>query len=285
MTAVGDVHRAELHRSCVGGIEAIALTSNRHFPRHAHDQFGIGVLHFGAQRSWSGIGPVEAGAGDVITVNPGEMHDGIPLGGCARGWKMLYLDPGLIAREIAGEMPGPLEIARPALRDLLLAAHIKRLFAAITAPQPDLLAVEEALLRTLALLLRRYGSCPLPTHPPPFVTQALRRLDDAPERPATLAELAALLGVSCFQLLRGFSRNVGATPHAYLLQRRVRLARQLLAEGRRPCEAAAEAGFADQKSYDPHFRPPAWRHSRPLSRRPDLRAPAIAFKTGPQDGR
>ena len=50
MTAVGDVHRAELHRSCVGGIEAIALTSNRHFPRHAHDQFGIGVLHFTAQR-------------------------------------------------------------------------------------------------------------------------------------------------------------------------------------------------------------------------------------------
>lgn len=190
---------------------------------------------------------MEAGAGDVITVNPGELHDGIPLGGCARGWRMLYLDPGLIAREIAGEMPAPVEIARPALRDLLLAVRIKRLFAGITAPRPDLLAVEEALLQTLALLLRRYGSCPLPAHrPPPFVARALSRLDDAPERPATLAELAALSGVSRFQLLRGFSRSVGATPHAYLLQRRVRIARQLLAEGRRPCEAAAEAGFVDQ---------------------------------------
>ena len=247
MTAVGDVHRAKLHRSAIGGIEAIALASNRHFPRHAHDQFGIGVLRFGAHRSWSGIGPVEAGAGDVITVNPGEMHDGIPLGGRERGWRMLYLDPDLIAREMEGEIPGPVEITRPALRDLLLAAHIEQLYARITAPRPDLLAAEEALLRTLALLLRRHGSRPLPAHrPPPFVRQALRRLDDAPECPATLAELAALSGVSRFQLLRGFSRNVGAPAHAYLLQRRVRLARQLLAEGRRPSEAAAEAGFADQ---------------------------------------
>jgi AraC-like DNA-binding protein len=39
---------------------------------------------------------------------------------------------------------------------------------------------------------------------------------------------------------------VGITPHAYLVQRRVRLARGLLAAGRTPAQAAAEAGFADQ---------------------------------------
>ncbi|WP_375781517.1 AraC family ligand binding domain-containing protein [Roseococcus suduntuyensis] len=30
--------------------------------------------------SSSGRGPVEAGPGDVITVNPGEVHDGAPIG-------------------------------------------------------------------------------------------------------------------------------------------------------------------------------------------------------------
>ncbi len=36
-------------------------------------------------------------------VNPGEMHDGTPVGGAARGWRILYLDPALVAREIAGD--------------------------------------------------------------------------------------------------------------------------------------------------------------------------------------
>jgi AraC-like DNA-binding protein len=62
----------------------------------------------------------------------------------------------------------------------------------------------------------------------------------------SLSELAALSGVSRFQLLRGFAREMGITPHAYLVQRRVRLARRLLAAGRTPAQAAAQAGFADQ---------------------------------------
>jgi AraC-like DNA-binding protein len=80
----------------------------------------------------------------------------------------------------------------------------------------------------------------------PCVTRAVRLLDDAPARPVTLAELAALSGVSRFQLLRGFVREVGITPHAYLVQRRVRLARRLLARGLPLAEAAIEAGFCDQ---------------------------------------
>ncbi len=247
MTSIGSTHRAQQHRSAVSGIEAFSLASDRSFPRHAHDQFGIGVLLSGAQRSWSGIGPVEAAAGDVITVNPGEMHDGSPVQGRIRTWRMLYFDIGLVAQALRQDMPGIAEIARPVLRDPLLAQRFAQLFAGMTAPAPEALAVEQGVLRTLALLLARHGSRLLPTRgPPPSVARALQRMEETPEQPVTLAELAALSGVSRFQLLRGFSRAVGVTPHAYLLQRRVRLARRLLAAGRHPAEAAAEAGFADQ---------------------------------------
>ena len=37
--------------------------------------------------SWSGRGAVEAGAGQVITVNPAEAHDGSPVGE-ERAWFM-----------------------------------------------------------------------------------------------------------------------------------------------------------------------------------------------------
>ena len=242
------------HRSALPGVEAMTLLTGHAFPRHSHDGFGIGVMSAGAQRSWSGIGWVEAEAGDVITVNPGEMHDGTPIGG-ARGWRMLYLDPALVARELAEEGEDRPEIARPTLRDAMLAGLFARLFVRATAAAPEPLALEEDLLRTLAHLLRRHGTRPRPMpRASPAVAMARRRLDEAPEVPATLAELAALSGVSRFQFLRGFARETGVTPHAYLLQRRVRLARQLLAMGHAPAEAALEAGFADQSHMTRAFR-------------------------------
>ena len=199
------------------------------------------------------------------------MHDGDPVQGRMRSWRMLYLDPGLVAQSLREDLRGTAEIVRPALHDPLLADRFGRLFAAITAPAPDALAVEEAVLQTIAHLIGRHGSFPLSMRsPPPLVARALRAIDEAPERPVTLAELAALSGVSRFQLMRGFARAVGTTPHAYLLQRRVGLARRLLAAGRRPAEAAVEAGFSDQSHLTRAFARQFAITPRPLPRRPGL---------------
>ena len=225
----------------------MSLLTDRAFPRHAHDHFGIGVMGEGAQRSWSGIGPVEAAAGDVIAVNPGEMHDGLPVQGRARGWRMLYFDPALVARETRDEARGEAEMAAPAFCDGVLAGRFSRAFTLLTEAAPDPLAIEQALQRCLVRALRRHGA----RRPPacgaaPAVARARRCLDEAPERPVTLAGLAALEGISRFQLIRGFARATGTTPHAYLVQRRVRLARRHLAAGAPVAEAALRSGFADQ---------------------------------------
>ena len=225
----------------------MTLVSNHHFPRHSHEQFSLGVIAFGAQRSWSGVGSVTAAAGDVIMANPGEIHDGSPVDGTARGWRMIYLDPAIMAREVREEFVGRIEIVRPVARDPLLAQHFAELFACLTAAQPDTLAGEENLLRSLMWVLRQHGMArPAPNGPSPCVAKAIQRLNSAPDAHVSLAELAALSGVSRFQLLRGFAREVGITPHAYLVQRRVRLARRLLADGQTSAQAAVLAGFADQ---------------------------------------
>ncbi|KAA2234842.1 AraC family transcriptional regulator [Salinarimonas soli] len=225
----------------------MTIASDHHFPRHSHDGFGIGVLSFGAQRSWSGIGAVEAGPGDVIMVNPGEIHDGMPFDGGVRGWRMLYLDPALMAAELADETAAEIEIVRPVARDPRLAGAFHHAFARLTEPGAEPLAREEALVGTLAHLLRRHiVKPPRGPEPSPGVARARKRLDEAPELPASLAELAALSGTTRFGLLRGFVREVGITPHAYLVQARVRLARRLIARGLPPAEAALASGFCDQ---------------------------------------
>jgi AraC-like DNA-binding protein len=240
-------HRMIQHRSALSWVEARTLASDRAFPRHSHDQLGVGIMVSGAHRSWSGIGNVEAHAGDIIMVNPGEMHDGMPLGGSGREWRMLYFDPSIVTRLVEGEGVTGIEIVRPAVSDRLLARRFAALFAGVIDRAPDLLLLEENLLRLIMRISRCHGLRPprgRETSPP--VKKALARLDGDAASPIRLTELAQLAGISRFQLLRAFVREVGATPHAYLVQRRVYLARRLLAAGQPIVEAAIDAGFADQ---------------------------------------
>ena len=241
------IHRAKQYRSVIPGIAPMMFASNHHFPRHTHDQFGVGVIASGGQRSWSGIGTVRALAGDVIMVNPGEMHDGAPLEGTVREWRIVYFDPGVVAREAEEEFAGPAEIVRPVAQDPLLARRVIELFDSLIAGQSDPLEREENLLRSMMCLFRRHGMAKfIAGGRLPSVTRAVKHIDSAPDRHVSLAELAALSGVSRFQLLRGFSREVGITPHAYIVQRRVLLAQRFLADGRTAAQAALQAGFSDQ---------------------------------------
>ena len=64
--------------------------------------------------------------------------------------------------------------------------------------------------------------------------------------PVTLSDLAVASGLDRFQMLRSFTRATGLTPHAYLVQRRIDLARRLIASGQPLADAAIASGFADQ---------------------------------------
>ena len=140
------------------------FVSDHHFPRHCHDQFGVGVIASGGQRSWSGIGTVRALAGDVIMVNPGEIHDGAPLDGSAREWRIIYLDPAVVAREAEEEFAGPAEIVRPVARDPLLAWRLTELFESLIALHSDPLEREEKLLRSIIWLFRRHRPATRTSH-------------------------------------------------------------------------------------------------------------------------
>jgi AraC-like DNA-binding protein len=235
----------------VAGIEVIEAATRHSFPRHTHEQYGIGVIHQGAQKSHSGRGIVEAGPGNVITVNPGEVHDGTPIGDAGRSWRMLYFDPAIISQAVGdmseGGQPG-CEFARPVMDDANVATLFQQLFRAmITAGSTSSqLHREELLLALLAGVVDKGQENKVSRSAPFAVRKAKVMIDDQPTAPITLADLARETGLSRFQLLRGFAKATGLTPHAYLMQRRIDAARRLIAQGSGLADAAAASGFADQ---------------------------------------
>ncbi|MES2951328.1 MAG: AraC family transcriptional regulator [Pseudomonadota bacterium] len=249
-------HRAYVFGSPWAGVYGTHLDSGRHFGRHWHAVFGVGLLEDGAQRSASGRGTVEAFAGDLITTNPGEVHDGQPLGGASRRWRMLYIDPAVMASMTghpqAIHLPG-VELTQPVFQDAALRQVLHRLLtqverwdAGLHATTADALACEESLVAVCGWLQAQHaGAAPLVVADA-GVRQVRERLADDPLQPPTLTELAVLAGVSKFQLLRRFEKTYGLTPFAWLLQQRTELARRQIRAGASLADAATDSGFADQ---------------------------------------
>ena len=245
-------HRITFQLTCLIGVEAMDAVSARSFPRHTHDQYGIGMIDHGAQASVSDSRQVEAGPGNLIFVNPGEVHDGRAIGDGPRAWRMLYFPPDLLRAaqdDVLDGMDADLTFPAPVGVDEALTNLFNTLYARATQPEFDLglMACESSALALVAHLGRRLVRTPYSASASRAALRKITdRIDANPGVPMTLAELAREAGISRYQLHRKFVRAVGLPPHAYILQQRIALARRLIREGTPLADAALETGFYDQ---------------------------------------
>jgi AraC-like DNA-binding protein len=249
------VHHARLLRSPLEGVYGVDLRSDRTFDRHWHDGFGFGVMEEGGHRSASGRGPVEALAGQVVTSNPGEVHDGMPMGQHPRRWRMVHVAPKTMASLVgsAGQ-----ELTRPVLQDPQLfrsIGHLMDLWSATwdgadRSMQP---IWEEALAQVCGQLVQTHGNRPVRLEGQMPLERVRECLLDRLQDPPSLSELAHQSGLSRFQLVRQFARAYGLPPFAWLQQQRLRQAQSLIARGLTLSEAAFACGFADQSHLNRHF--------------------------------
>lgn len=72
--------------------------------------------------------------------------------------------------------------------------------------------------------------------------------------PVTLRQLETVTARNVYQIIRAFRRDLGITPHAFLMQLRVERATSLMVDGEPIAGAAAEAGFVDQSHFTKHFK-------------------------------
>ena len=241
------------------------------FHLHTHDCLMLSLVEAGSTRLRlrNGLHPVPAGA--VVVVPPGEPHACNPVPGEALQYKALFLRADWIASpEAARLVSGPGMVLWPAAGGQgniplaqTLAQTLARAYAAFRGPG-DRLEKDEAFHELLAALSRACGGVAPLTTPAPLPSAHVRMVQAHLlahlGRVVTLDELATLTaaqaqaGVSPYQLLRGFQRQVGLSPHAWQMQRRIERAKTLLAQGLPPVDVAMETGFSDQSHFHRVFK-------------------------------
>ena len=126
------------------------------FAPHLHDTYAIGAMERGAARLRYRGANVTHIAGDVITLEPLEVHTGEAVD--AGGWSycMLYLPTELMCRLGTGRAEPPrFRSARYA--DAELAVQIRELYHVLET-EPDVLRQASALAGTLHTLCERHGN-------------------------------------------------------------------------------------------------------------------------------
>lgn len=285
-TCIPVSHRCRVIGSPWDGVHCTVTESDRHYGRHWHATYGLGLVEDGAHSSASGRGTVDAYAGDLITTNPGEVHDGRPLGGPSRRWRIVYVEPSALAamRGCPGSATSSdVEITRPVMKDEILSRALRDLFVRLDAwdagqrrSGAEVMACDEALVRACGLLLSRHTTSPPRDEVGGHMRQVRDRLADELLDPPMLADLARMVGLSKFQLLRRFEKAYGVSPHAWLLWRRGEHARRLIRDGSSLSQAAAASGFADQSHMTRSFvrqfgfTPGAWRRGTAQTTRRDV---------------
>ena len=224
------------------------------FAPHLHDTYAIGVMESGAATCRSRGGESTHAPGDLITIEPEQVHTGEPLS--AEGWsyRMLYIPREVMARAVDGdELPCFANTGTP---DLELSARIARVHA-LLEQGADPLHQEVALLATLRSIVERHAqqSSSAPACASPHALHRARDYLDAHfAEPVCLADLARVAEMSAFHLIRQFRRYYGVPPHRYLDLVRVQRAKLMLQKGARISDTAFATGFSDQSHLTRQFK-------------------------------
>lgn len=244
------------------GTEAVRAQFHSHaYDPHFHDQVLVGVTEQGVQQFRCRRQLHRSTPGRVILMEPGDIHDGEAAEPSGFTYAMLYFDPAWLRRAAALYAGGPENEAvwhfpQTLADDPILARAILAAYRQVLRPDGRM-AREAALDAVVAILARRFaGASRRPGAEARHIAARARQAIDAHcERDLGLQELVLLSGAEDrFRLTRAFKAAYDLPPHAYLVQRRLNRARQMLAKGEPPAEVAAGLGFADQSHLGRWFR-------------------------------
>ncbi len=235
----------------------VANQSNACYEAHSHDEFSFGIIDHGQADYHNRHHLHRIGKGDVVTLNPADVHSCNPESG-TWSYRMLFVDTlkmGEIQQEI---LQNYADDYFPFLNDLERKKEFSQkfqfLFNALQVESSPLQA-QVCLYDFIEMSLGKPSiSCSDRTTQQVQLMRIREKLLDELDITHHLDDLAEEAGVSRYQLLRAFKRQFGLPPHAYLMDEKIKRSKVLLRSGLGISEVALQLGFSDQAHFQRHFK-------------------------------
>ncbi|MBM3547974.1 MAG: AraC family transcriptional regulator [Alphaproteobacteria bacterium] len=243
----------------IAGLSCLHADFTDHdYAPHSHDGYVIAVTEAGGAEFTSRGAVGEATPAVLLAFNPDEAHSG-RMGRSPRWcYRSIYLGEEAIAavNGLLGIEAAP-HFTANLFTDADLIGDFLRLHQALDRGG-DTLRQRELLVASLGRLFRRHGSGRARISVAPrdraLLAPALELMHDRYAESLSLEDLSAAAGLTPFQLIALCKRETGLTPHAYLVQLRLKTAMDALREGVPIAEAAHVAGFYDQSALNRHLK-------------------------------
>lgn len=227
---------------------------------HAHDVLSLGAVDQGVSEVFLEGRRWRAQAGDVVLFQRNAVHACNPLRGRIWAYQMLYLDEDWV-RGVLAEISSLASNWRP---DLDTARSPGQIHCWLSQLSACLLgtADEESKVAALVFFAGQVFAESGEKMPSPAETSAERKhlrelsvlIAERCSDPLPLSWLAAQAGMGPYRFLRAFQAEIGMTPHAWQIDRRIVRARGLLADGMALADLAQFLGFADQSHFQRAFK-------------------------------
>lgn len=232
--------------------------SHHHFARHFHDHYVIELVLQGVDGFYCRGRDLQAAGGQVVLINPGEVHTGNTVNDILLQYFSIYPTPQQL-KNIAELLELPIheqECFPSTLIDKVgLTEQLKLLYTAL-ATGADPLRQEEIFFDCMRALFQLSNN---------KVSDEVTRRDWRVDRlieyvrchfteNISLQQMAGMVNLNPFHVLRLFKKVTGLTPSEYLVILRTEYARKLLRAGHLVQEAAWEAGFYDASHFNRSFR-------------------------------
>ena len=242
----------------LGNLELMhALNITHDYPRHIHEEYCLVIMLQGVETHVCRGKSYKAFAGCLMLLNADEAHASKSVG---TEYRIIRFSPKALNRigfEVIGRNLETPYFPNPVIKDASIFRRLLNLHLQLEQ-NTSILEQESELISAVGLLLARQNK----------IHSILRPLGKEPHRiklvqdylkahygeNVSLAQLASIVNLSPFYLLRVFRNKVGFPPHEYQTQVRIAHAKKLLHNGHSISQAAQETGFFDQSHLTRNFR-------------------------------
>ncbi|HEX5153648.1 MAG TPA: AraC family transcriptional regulator [Parafilimonas sp.] len=237
--------------------------SNFSYPRHFHEEYLVEIVIKGKNKFYCGGKNVSAQPGNIVLINPGEIHDGTAPKNEMLEYKVFYVDPAVL-HELFCEQYKPqnllsINFRQCLVNDALLFQKINTYFDALQQEHTDNLEASQLYYELMAYIMSRYSTLQSAGEKrSPYYQSNLETLkeyiNDNIGDKLLLKDLSRVSAISPFHLLRIFTCNTGITLHKYITVKRIERSKQMLRNKHQIGDISYTLGFSDQSHFTRHFK-------------------------------